>query len=118
MVRFSDMLGGHESPEEQPQAEEKARAEEPAQPEEPPLPEQPPQLEHEAVEQSPEDVLERLTQYATSARAADQMPAPVPTAPPASLPSPSSVAPGEDAAALEPVADDLLPRPKGRKGRS
>jgi hypothetical protein len=103
MVRFSDLLGGQETPEDKPVADAPAIADDVAE---------------------PEDVLERLTQYATSARAADHTPTPEAIAEPPSPETESApdrdAEPGADDAAssLAPVADDLLPRSKGRKGRS
>jgi hypothetical protein len=108
MVRFSDMLGGNPVPEEKPETSAgEATVEEIG--------------EDDAPE--PEDVLERLTQYATSTRAADQVPPPEAAAEPAS-PEPQPAAAGDAAsdadvaASFTPVGDDLLPRAKGRKGRS
>ena len=112
MVRFSDLLGGNEPPEERPR---------PAAPE----------AIAEAADaadadddESPEDVLERLTQYATSARVPDPSePGTAAPEPPAPEPTPATfreVVPDAEPdapAAFTPVADDLLPRPKGRKGR-
>ena len=107
MVRFSDLLGGNEPPEEKPAADD---------------------------DTSPEDVLERLTQFATSARPPDAEadigagapPDPPDPAAPAEAARPDSppasfrdVVPDADAdapPALTPVADDLLPRGKSGKG--
>jgi hypothetical protein len=104
MVRFSDMLGGNETPEEKPSvppspaaslADDEATDDKTA--------------EDEADEdKSPEDVLERLTQYATSSRGADDAPAPEPQ---------PSADQETDTSSFTPVGDDLLPRSKGRKGR-
>jgi hypothetical protein len=106
MVRFSDMLGGNETPEDKPPvppspaaslADDEATVDKTA--------------EDDADEdKSPEDVLERLTQYATSSRGADDAPAPAPE------PQPSADQ-ETDTSSFTPVGDDLLPRPKGRKGR-
>jgi hypothetical protein len=81
----------------------------------------------EPAAQSPQDVLDRLTQYASSARASERAPAPdAPVADPV-LPQPPVVAPHEPEAvtrepeaspasrsadADEPAGDDLLPRAK------
>jgi hypothetical protein len=115
MVRFSDLLGGNEDPE--------------AKPAVPPSPDAS-LLDHSTADKStadkstadevaddevdedksPEDVLERLTQYATSSRGADDAPEP---------PQPPEPSAGQesDPSSFTPVGDDLLPRPKGRKGR-
>jgi hypothetical protein len=115
MVRFSDMLGGNTDPERgrpatapdpvptdaipeaEPEPEPDAQPEHDAQPEpdaepepEPTTPEGPPSL------QTPEAVLDRLTQYATSARAAE--PAPEPT--------------DDGPVEINPAGDDLLPHGK------
>jgi hypothetical protein len=80
----------------------------------------------EPAAQSPQDVLDRLTQYASSARAAEQVPAPdepapdpVPPEPPLAMREPEAVtrepeapAPKPSPAAEEPTGDDLLPRAK------
>ena len=120
MVRFSDLLGGNETPDEEPAAADPADRAEPA----------------AADDDSPEDVLERLTQFATSARATDSAPPP-PAPPPAAGAPPSPPAPepptttfrdagatdpvpdaeADTPAALTPQADDLLPRAKGKKRR-
>jgi hypothetical protein len=107
MVRFSDLLGGNDTPEEQPR---------PAA-----TPREPTEIDGsatDALDDDAEDVLERLTQFATSARssgvAADaEVPTPEPSADPASVPDAQADAPP----ALTPVADDLLPRGKGGKSR-
>ena len=116
MVRFSDLLGGQESPEDKPVEAAAAASEEVL-------------LPDAAADDVPEpgDVLERLTQYATSARAPDQVPSPetIVEPPNPEPPSPDSepapvpdAEPGAGTPLLAPVADDLLPRAKGRKGRS
>jgi hypothetical protein len=105
MVRFSDMLGGggepddahattspyaalsDDDPDDEPEAEPEADSDSERAPE-PPF-------------ESPEDVLHRLTQYATSARAAEQ------EAPPDEDAGDEGA--GDDDA-LPPVGDDLLPR--------
>ena len=118
MVRFSDLLGGQETPEDKP--EHNAVAEAPVAPEEEAIP---PELAEEVTDElpEPEDVLERLTQYATSARAADQTPTPEAIVEPPSPESDPESAPLTDpepadaAASLAPVADDLLPRSKGKR---
>ena len=110
MVRFSDLLGGNEPPEEKPQSPAAAPRDEA------PAPDTPDGSEDE----SPEDVLERLTQYATSARVPDP-PEPDTAAPepptPATFREVVPDAEPDAPAAFTPVADDLLPRSKGRKGR-
>jgi len=73
--------------------------------------------------QSPQDVLDRLTQYASSTRAAERALAPEPPAaeasPPPPPPPPAGAAarepdppPAPSAAPPEPAGDDLLPRAK------
>ncbi len=57
--------------------------------------------------QSPEDVLDRLTQYATSARGSDAASEPEPPAQ-----GPTSQPPGGHPDELTPVGDDLLPHAK------
>jgi hypothetical protein len=112
MVRFSDMLGGNDEERTVPEVVE---------------PGYEPEVEvvelagSEQTEASPEDLLDRLTQYATSARAADQV-APKP----ASDPGPSSDEQGNTEHAntepgraddLSPVGDDFLPKAKRGKRR-
>ena len=90
----------------------------------------PPVVERPAPEpapQSPQDVLDRLTQYASSARASERAPAPhapvadpVPPQPPVVAPhepeavtrEPEAAPPSRSADADEPARDDLLPRAK------
>jgi hypothetical protein len=90
----------------------------------------PPVVERPAPEpaaQSPQDVLDRLTQYASSARASERAPAPdapvvdpVPPQPPVVAPhepeavahEPEAASPSRSADADEPASDDLLPRAK------
>jgi hypothetical protein len=108
MVRFSDMLGGNETPEEKPPvppspaaslADDEATDDKTAE-----------DADEDDEDKSPEDVLERLTQYATSSRGADDAPAPAPE------PQPSADQ-ETDTSSFTPVGDDLLPRSKGKKGR-
>ena len=81
----------------------------------------------EAAAQSPQDVLDRLTQYASSARASERAAAPdapvadpVPPQPPVVAPhepeagtrEPDAAPPSRSADADEPAGDDLLPRAK------
>ena len=81
----------------------------------------------EAAAQSPQDVLDRLTQYASSARASERAAAPdppvadpVPPQPPVVAPhepeavtrEPEAAPPSRPADADEPAGDDLLPRAK------
>ena len=128
MVRFSDMLGGSDDPKE-PRAQTAPRDLPPEVDDEPDL-DAPPaaddaQLADEApvaptapATQSPQDVLDRLTQYASSARAAERTPEPVePAADPAPTPPPVAAhepeaPPRAPANPDEPAGDDILPRPK------
>ena len=112
MVRFSDMLGGNDDPEPAPATtvEFDEIADEIPEPEAEPVVEDEP-VDEEPLEPeplagaSPQEVLDRLTQYA-----AEHVPAP--EAPPQ---SPAPEAP-RSAPGLEPVGDDLLPRAKrGRR---
>jgi hypothetical protein len=81
----------------------------------------------EPAAQSPQEVLDRLTQYASSARASERAPAPdapvadpVPPQPPVVAPhepeavtrEPEAAPPSRSADADEPAGDDLLPRAK------
>ena len=103
MVRFSDMLGADGDADE-PREPAGMHDEQPAVEEEPD-PEPPP-----APAASAEDVLARLTQYATSARAAERAADPVPP-PDASEPDVApSVPASEPAPGEQPAGDDLLPR--------
>ena len=118
MVRFSDLLGGNDEADESRPATVSA-----------PLVTAPePQAEADAElptpVASPEDVLDRLTQYATSARAGDPTPdhaaaeTPVAeTAEPEPVAAPAADAPAtEDAIPdFKVVGDDLLPRAEARK---
>jgi hypothetical protein len=113
MVRFSDMLGGNGDPE---HARPVTTAADPASSDElldpdseaEPGAEPAPAADTDGASaaQSPEDVLDRLTQYATSARGSDAE----------SLPEPPEEGPtsepGEHPDELTPVGDDLLPHPK------
>ena len=104
MVRFSDMLGANEPPEDKAQPEA-------------PVPADPAPAAAADDDESPEDVLERLTQFATSTRAPDPADEPVS---PASFRDVVDVVPDAEAdapPAIAPFVDDLLPRSKGRKGR-
>src|SRR4051794_20032016 len=117
MVRFSDLLGGNDdSDETRPapvSAPPSAREAVPIEPDPEPLTE--PDAEATlAAAASPEDVLDRLTQYASTARAGEQIPNPVDEHPPpqrveALAPAPASV-PDEPVHEFEPSGDDLLPR--------
>jgi hypothetical protein len=136
MVRFSDMLGGSGDADE-PSGKAAARdlapdVEEQPDPDEPPAkttvqfvdqvgvtPPVPPPADPPAAapdRQSPKDVLDRLTNYASSARApAPDPPAadPVPPPPSAAPPKPDdepAAAPRPAADAKDPASDDLLPR--------
>jgi hypothetical protein len=130
MVRFSDMLGNGDADE--PGAPTTARDLAPDVDEQP-EPDAPPEKGTvQFVDQvgvmppaapdtrSPQDVLDRLTQYASSTRAGERAPAPDPPAadPPPPQPPAAEREPEEapsDAArpsAEEPVGDDLLPRAK------
>jgi len=107
MVRFSDLLGGNEPPEDKPQSDSAAPAKPAPGAEDAPAPD----------DDSPEEVLERLTQFASSTRAPDPAEEP---ASPASFGDVVDVVPDAEPdapPAIAPFADDLLPRPKGRKGR-
>ena len=143
MVRFSDMLGEHADPDRPsaavPVANPVAGAEDEA------LDPSDPEDAADAVDEAagvpngasapaaawhtPEDVLDRLTQYATSARAADQAPTAnrTPTEDRGPAPEPSrtegadgaGASPATDAAAdFAPVDDDLLPGGRGSEPRS
>ena len=137
MVRFSDLLGGNGDPEEtnatapaplvtaperQPEPEPAPEAD----PESPVPTDDPfsalsvPEPAEPAIE-SPQDVLDRLTQYATSARAGDQVPDAGARVPDATAVVPTAEETAKD---FTPVADDLLPRgsstrkpARGRKRR-
>ena len=107
MVRFSDMLSGNGDSQ-----EASAPASPPRPDDESPAPvaetEREPEDESAVPDdtspaQSPEDVLDRLTQYASSARAPD---APEPDPPADETDEP-----------LTSVGDDLLPHPKGDKSK-
>jgi len=130
MVRFSDLLGGNEGADESrpaavstplvTKAEPEAEAEADVEPTDSAGADT---LAAFAIDadpvapiESPEDVLDRLTQYATSARAGDQVPetpAPVAdaTADAAAEPAPTA----ETVQEFQPVGDDLLPRSGARK---
>ncbi len=111
MVRFSDMLGGNDKEQPAPAVPEPT-----AEIAEPEVPEaQSPEPDVTEPETSPEDLLDRLTNYATSARAADQVPDPEPRREPEAG-AQGSVEPGS-ADDLAPVGDDLLPRGKRGKRR-
>jgi hypothetical protein len=108
MVRFSDMLGGNGDPD----RARPATAPDPVPTDAIPEPEPEPEPEVEAAPepepvedppslQTPEAVLDRLTQYATSARASE--PAPEPTE--------------HRAVEIAPAGDDLLPRGKADKSK-
>jgi hypothetical protein len=122
MVRFSDLLGGNDDADEsRPAAVSTPLV---TKPEPEPVPEEESEtadpagadtlaafaLDADPVApiESPEDVLDRLTQYATSARAGDQVPeTPAPVAEPATT--------AETVPEFQPVGDDLLPRAGSRK---
>jgi hypothetical protein len=106
MVRFSDMLGGNEPPADK--APAPAEVQVPADP-------APAAADAPEDDDSPEDVLERLTQFATSARTPDPADEPVS---PASFRDVVDVVPDAEPdapPAIAPFVDDLLPRSKGRK---
>jgi len=120
MVRFSDMLGGN-GDQERPRrivAPEPAWSDDIPEPQPEPEGDEPgtdipsetvaPGDEADVARQSPEDVLDRLTQYATSARASDADPAPEGTPPEVPTADHSQGVPDELAA----VGDDLLPHAK------
>lgn len=119
MVRFSDMLGGSGEPEDgraasspfaelagdndEPESEAVTEA----------VTEEPEETVADPDFESPEAVLARLTQYATSARAADHV---------ATVDEPELDDAGDDDTAddeqgpddpLTPMGDDFLPHPKG-----
>jgi len=116
MVRFSDMLGADGEPDETRGAAEAADPpalvdDESAEPDAPaaetdgtdgapPVSQQP--------DQSPQEVLDRLTQYASATRAAEQARLDA-AATPAEEPAPGT---GQAEPAREPPGDDLLPRAK------
>lgn len=110
MVRFSDILGGSGEPEDgraanSPFAELAGEMSDLEEPDDGNKPEDEPEQESVAEPdyESPEAVLERLTQYATSARAADRV-ATVDELEPDDTP---------DDDPPSPVGDDFLPHPKG-----
>jgi hypothetical protein len=115
MVRFSDMLGGDGEPDET--RGTTAAPDLPAVDDESPEPDEPAAEANGTVgeppasqqpEQSPQEVLDRLTQYASASRAAEQArhdAAATPTEEPA--PETSEAEPER-----EPPGDDLLPRAK------
>ena len=119
MVRFSDMLGGSGEPDDahatksvydalsddfdaddEPEADDADNEPEGEPDVDEPEAESPPAAERGPMPsvESPEEVLDRLTRYAKSARAAE------PSEPP------DEDAPGDDE--LPPVGDDFLPRPR------
>jgi hypothetical protein len=108
VVRFSDMLGSNDDAEPAPASTRPfdAISDEIPEPDAEPVARDDPgaddELEPEpAANASPQEVLDRLTQYAAEH-------VPPPEAPPTAPPT---------APSLEPVADDLLPRGKrGRRG--
>jgi hypothetical protein len=136
MVRFSDMLGGDGQPDDARAATEArdlpplvddaapdldAPVDEPS----PPAAAAEAEVEAEpaAADPSPEDVLDRLTQYATATRAAAPPPEPeeeppAPPAPPtpaaATTATPEPLPPPEPASptAIDDTGDDILPRAK------
>jgi hypothetical protein len=117
MVRFSDMLGGDGDPDDA-RATTAARDLPPLTDDEPPDPDAPPAdqaptaeagAEPASAAPSPQDVLERLTQYATATRATP------PPAEPQSAPRPEPAAPTAPTASPptgDDPGDDLLPRAK------
>jgi|SRR3954451_12430917 hypothetical protein len=119
MVRFSDLLGGNDNPEEPPRRAAPAPVDPAA------ALRDAGQDEEQEEDDAAEDVLERLTQFATSARTSTPEPAdpPVPDPEPARAPAPDAEpgavpdAQADAPAVLTPVADDLLPRAKGGKSR-
>jgi hypothetical protein len=127
MVRFSDMLGGDGEPDataqtaarDLPPLVDDAPPDADAAPDDAP-PEGAAPLTAEAevapadADPSPQDVLDRLTQYATATRAA----APIPEPQPEPEPAPAPRTPADD------TGDDLLPRakrslrnPRGKRDR-
>jgi hypothetical protein len=120
MVRFSDMLGGNEDARETRASVaprhrgDESPEPEPAEPAAAAAPDENAETETEtetapddpAPAESPEAVLDRLTQYASSARASDPPP------PEATAPEPA-----DNAEPLTSAGDDLLPHPKGEKGK-
>jgi hypothetical protein len=120
MVRFSDMLGG-DGDSDDARATTAARDLPPPVNDEPPDPEAPPVDERASAEaepasggQSPQDVLDRLTQYATAARAATP-PAEARPEPLASTTTDEPTGPPEPSArprADGDTGDDILPRAK------
>jgi hypothetical protein len=107
MVRFSDMLGGSEDAE-RPRA---TTISDPVPVDDIPVPEPDAEDDVASANESPQEVLDRLTQYATSTRSSDDAPEPPP-------PEAIASAPPDDAPApLTPVGDDLLPHTKADKGK-
>ena len=122
MVRFSDMLGGSGEPDddaatespyaalaneagdpEADEADEDAAADDKQDATKEPVP--------MSTFETPEAVLDRLTQYATSARASEPV-APEPVAPEPVAPEPVAPEPSPDEP-LRPVGDDFLPNVRG-----
>jgi hypothetical protein len=131
MVRFSDMLGGSGEPDDvgaanspyaalaSDEADSAADADLDAEAEDESGADTVKEPVPMSTFESPEAVLDRLTQYATSARAADHSPAP--TAVPEAEPEPESQLDPEpepeqeqepEAETLPPVGDDFLPSVK------
>ena len=126
MVRFSDMLGGSGEPDDaraanspyaalsddrdaddEPETEPETESDDADDDEPEAEPAAAADRAPQPTVESPEDVLDRLTQYATSARAAEQVAPPDEDAP--------------DGGPPPPVGDDFLPRSKGierKPGRS
>jgi hypothetical protein len=128
MVRFSDLLGGNDDADEsrpaavstpivtkpEPEPEEESETDDPAGGDT--LAAFALDADPVAPIESPEDVLDRLTQYATSARAGDQMPeTPAPVADPVADPVAEPATTAERVQEFQPVGDDLLPRAGSRK---
>ena len=140
MVRFSDMLGGEGEPDDA-RAATAARDLPPLVDDESPDPDAPPvdepaaevetETERGAADPSPQDVLDRLTQYASAARSAaePQPPPPPPPVEPATpepaTPEPATADPAPArSAADDDTGDDILPRgkrslrsPRGKRDR-
>jgi hypothetical protein len=120
MVRFSDMLGGDGDPDDA-RATTEARDRTPPVDDEPPGPDTPPGdepasagAEAASTGPSPQDVLDRLTEYATANRATTPPSEAQPEPPASSTPDAPTEAPEPAAsrAAEDDASDDILPRAK------
>lgn len=122
MVRFSDMLGGSGEPDDARAANSPFAAlkSDELDAESEPEPEAEDEAEDEPEDEpgveTPEDVLNRLTRYASAARATDRELPPEPVDSDSAGPSETEDVPPDEP--LPPVGDDFLPDPKGVERRS